>query len=150
MDLILWRHADAEPGAADLERKLTSKGHKQAAQMAAWLRRHLPEGTRILVSPAARAQQTAKALRMEFETVHEVGPGASCGAILRAAEWPDAKGAVLVVGHQPSLGQVAAMLLADEEAEWSIKKGGIFWLSHRGAETEPEVALRAVLSPDLV
>jgi len=150
MDLILWRHADAHPGSPDLERELTAKGQKQAAQMAAWLRHHLPEGTRILVSPAARSLQTAKALRLEFETVDEVGPGASSGAILRAAGWPDARGAVMVVGHQPSLGQVAALLLAGEDAEWSIKKGGIFWLSHRGAGSEPEVALRAVLSPDLV
>jgi phosphohistidine phosphatase len=150
MDLILWRHADAQAGTADLERELTAKGHKQAAQMAAWLRRHLPEDTRILVSPAARAQQTAKALRMEFETADEVGPGASPAAILRAAGWPDAKGAVLIVGHQPSLGQIASLLLAGEDAEWSIKKAGILWLSRRAPGSEPEVALRAVLSPDLI
>ena len=34
MDLILWRHAEAEDGANDLARELTQKGHKQAARVA--------------------------------------------------------------------------------------------------------------------
>ena len=37
MELILWRHADAELGQPDSERRLTDKGHKQAARMAKWL-----------------------------------------------------------------------------------------------------------------
>jgi phosphohistidine phosphatase len=93
MDLILWRHADAEDGVPDLERKLTDKGHKQAKQMAAWLREHMPDGTRVLVSPAARAQQTARALTDEFETVRAIEPGAAPEAVLTAAGWPPASGA---------------------------------------------------------
>ena len=61
MDLILWRHAeafDAEPGADDMERALTPKGQKQARRMAEWLTSQLPEGCKILVSPARRAIQT--------------------------------------------------------------------------------------------
>src|SRR5436190_21449722 len=37
MDLILWRHADAEPGEPDIGRRLTAKGLKQAERVAAWL-----------------------------------------------------------------------------------------------------------------
>ena len=37
MDLILWRHAEAEVGSDDLARRLTVRGAKQARQMAAWL-----------------------------------------------------------------------------------------------------------------
>ena len=60
MDLILWRHADAqnpsEPGEqADLARALTPKGERQARRMAEWLNSFLPDATRILVSPAVRA-----------------------------------------------------------------------------------------------
>ena len=54
MELILWRHAEAEDGAPDIARELTAKGHKQATKMAEFLRPRLPENTRILVSPARR------------------------------------------------------------------------------------------------
>ncbi len=65
MDLILWRHAEAHPqrdGQTDLERALTAKGERQAERMAEWLNRRLADSTRILVSPALRTQQTARAL----------------------------------------------------------------------------------------
>ena len=70
MDLILWRHAEAVEGDAgdDLARKLTSKGERQAERMAEWLNRRLAHSTRILVSPAVRCQQTAKALGRKFRT----------------------------------------------------------------------------------
>ncbi len=42
MELILWRHAEAEDGTHDSERKLTAKGIKQAARMAKWLRARVP------------------------------------------------------------------------------------------------------------
>ena len=73
MDLILWRHADAQDGAPDLGRELTDKGHRQAADMAKWLKLHLPKGTKVLVSPAARTQQTARALTHDYQTVAEIG-----------------------------------------------------------------------------
>ena len=75
MDLILWRHAEAEPGEPDLGRRLTSKGLKQAERMGEWLDRHLPDGTRIIASPADRAQQTALALKRKFKTMDEIAPG---------------------------------------------------------------------------
>jgi phosphohistidine phosphatase len=149
MDMILWRHADAEDGFPDLERALTLKGGKQAAKMAAWLHEHLPEPTRVLVSPAVRAQQTARAFTKSFETVDEIAPGAAYAAVLKAARWPNAKGAVLVVGHQPTLGQAAASLLAGEPMDWEMKKGAILWLVHQPS-VPGQVVLRAALSPGLV
>jgi len=149
MDLILWRHADADDSSPDMARALTEKGQKQAAQMALWLRAHLPKGTRILVSPATRAQQTALALTEEFQTVREIAPGASYASVLAAAGWPDAKGTVLVVGHQPTLGHVAALLLTGEPGEWSVKKGAIYWLTNRARAEQSQVVLKAALSPDM-
>lgn len=149
MDLILWRHADAEDSFPDMARALTEKGHKQAEQMARWLRVRLPKNTRILVSPATRAQQTAQALADEFTTLQELSPGESYAALLAAANWPAAKGAVLVVGHQPTLGHVAALLLSGTPAEWAIKKGAMFWLTHRLRGEQSQVVLRAALSPEL-
>lgn len=150
MDLILWRHADAEDGVQDDARKLTAKGEKQAQQVGRWLKSHLPEGARILVSPAKRAQQTASALDREFETAREVGTGASVISVMAAAGWPNAQGAVVVVGHQPTLGRTAAALLSGVEADWSIKKGCVWWFSNRLHDDETQTILRVMISPEFL
>ena len=112
MDLILWRHAEAAPGEPDLGRQLTAKGHKQAAKTAQWLDRHLADSCRVLVSPAQRARQTADALGRRYKVLDALAPGASPSAVLAAVGWPDAREQVLVVGHQPTLGEVAACLVS--------------------------------------
>lgn len=150
MDLILWRHAEAEDGVPDAKRMLTEKGRKQAQQMAQWLRAHLPQRTRIVVSPAIRTQQTAQALELPFETLVEVGVGANPVTLLSAAGWPDASSAVLVIGHQPTLGMVAAYLLSGEEHYWSVKKGALWWISNRVRQEETQNVLRCVMAPDLL
>mgnify|MGYP003406641474 CR=1 FL=1 len=153
MDLILWRHAEAvESGdaAADLERPLTSRGERQAARMAAWLNQHLPATTRVLVSPAPRTQQTALALERKFRTLPALAPDASVTAVLEAARWPDAKEPVLVIGHQPTLGLVAAQLLSGTAQPWAMKKGAVWWLRSREREGEGQVVLVAALTPEQV
>lgn len=150
MDLILWRHAEAVDGFPDEGRKLTEKGERQAAKMAAWLKTHLPETARIIVSPAMRTQQTASALTQAGSIVKEVGPGASVATLLSAAGWPDAKGAVVVVGHQPTLGQVAAYLLSNTQESWSVKKGGVWWFTNRARLDETQTILKAVMSPEFL
>ncbi|MET0202786.1 MAG: phosphohistidine phosphatase SixA [Casimicrobiaceae bacterium] len=150
MDLILWRHCEAEAGEPDLGRRLTSKGTKQAERMAEWLERHLPDTCRILVSPADRTQQTATALPRKFRTVPELAPGASVAAVLTAANWPDSREPVLVVGHQPTLGMVASFLLSGEEAYWSVRKGAVWWLSDRVRDGGTAVVLKTVVSPDFL
>jgi phosphohistidine phosphatase len=150
MDLVLWRHADAHDGFPDLARELTTKGLRQAAEMAKWLKLHLPNDTEILVSPAVRAQQTAQALTHKFKTVSEIEPGAAHEAVLSAAGWPDHKGTVLVVGHQPTLGQTAAWLLSGEVADWGMKKGAVWWFTNRARGEQRGISLRAAMAPDLV
>ena len=150
MDLVLWRHAEAEEGDGtipDHKRRLTARGEKQAKQVARWLRQHLPGKRKVLVSPAERTQQTAHALELPYEIEPRIGTGASALDVLAAAGWPDRGGAVLIVGHQPALGRVAALLLGGVEADWSIKKGGVWWFSSR-ARDEGQTVLRAVLNPD--
>jgi phosphohistidine phosphatase len=153
MDLILWRHAEAEEGddsLPDHKRRLSPRGEKQARQMARWLRQHLPRKRTILVSPTERTQQTAHALELAYEIEAEVGVGATARNVLTAAGWPRNPGAVLVVGHQPTLGRVAALLLGGAEADWSVKKGGVWWFSSRARSDETETVLRAVLNPDFI
>ncbi|RQP25844.1 phosphohistidine phosphatase SixA [Piscinibacter terrae] len=151
MDLILWRHAEAQverEGQADVDRPLTSKGERQAQRMAEWLNQRLAHSTRILVSPALRAQQTAKALGKNFKTLDALAPDATGEALLKAARWPDAGEPVLVVGHQPTLGLVAAYLLCEHPQPWVIKKGAVWWLKSRDKEGLSQVVLQAVQGPD--
>lgn len=148
MELILWRHAEAEDGAPDNARKLTAKGEKQADKMADFLRARLPHDARILVSPAKRTQQTAQALVRHFITEPGIAPGASPEAILQAAGWPDGGGCVLVVGHQPALGGVAALLMTGQPHYWSIKKGAVWWFACRATGGDNQTGLRLVIAPD--
>jgi len=146
MDLLLWRHAEAEAGYPDGARPLTAKGRKQAEKLASWLKGRLPADARILASPALRAQQTAAALTNRVETAAALDTGAEAEAILSAAGWPAAGGAVVVVGHQPTLGRVAALLLAGQETDWAIKKGALWWFRQRQGEPR----LHAVIASELV
>jgi phosphohistidine phosphatase len=151
MDLILWRHAEAVPereGLPDLERALTPKGERQAQRMADWLNHRIAHSTRVLVSPARRCQQTAKAMGRSFKTIDAIAPGASPQALLKAARWPEASEPVLVIGHQPTLGEVAALLLTAQAQPWAIKKGAVWWLRSRDREGTEQVVLQAVMAPD--
>lgn len=150
MELILWRHAEAEDGFPDSKRALTEKGHRQAEKMAGWLKAHLDKDARILVSPAVRTQQTATALTNHFSTLETLAPGAEAQAIIDASGWPRAGGTVVIVGHQPTLGEVVSRLLNDSDAGLSIKKGAVWWLSSRKRGNGSEIVLKAVLSPDLI
>ena len=154
MELVLWRHCEAEPGVPDLGRALTGKGEKQARRMAAWLHAHLPDSAHVLVSPARRAQQTAAALvelaPRKLKTIDALAPGASAEEVLRAVRWPDAEMTVVAVGHQPMFGWVASHLLSGVQADWTIKKGGVWWFSSRSRGGTEQAVLRAVINPDLV
>ena len=153
MDLILWRHAEAEdggPGTPDGKRRLTARGEKQAHDLAKWLQPRLPKKVKILVSPAVRTQQTAHALALPFEVEPRIGVGADAADLLAAADWPAQSGAVLLVGHQPTLGRLAALLLSGGEADWSVKKGAIWWFSKRSREGRDQTVLRAVINPDVL
>lgn len=150
MELILWRHAEAVDGPPDMERTLTNKGVKQAERMASFLRSRIPQDTRILVSPAIRTQQTALALTSHFITEPAIAPNCSVNALLTAANWPDGEGSVLIVGHQPVLGEAAALLLCDSHISFSIKKGAICWLARHTHEGDYQTNLRLAITPDLL
>ncbi|NWG39775.1 MAG: histidine phosphatase family protein [Hydrogenophilaceae bacterium] len=150
MELVLWRHAEAEDGLDDLARELTPKGRKQAAKMADWLNERLPVDCRILASPATRAKQTVRALGKPFEIVPAISPGANWKEVLDAAGWPGRdEDCVLLAGHQPSLGEVAAHLLGAEDS-LAIRKAAVWWFSSRKRANSSEVILRAVMGPDFL
>lgn len=151
MDLILWRHAEAQvlqEGGDDLARTLTPKGERQAQKMAQWLNKRLAASTRVLVSPAERTRRTAAALEREHRIVPAIAPDASVEDLIKAARWPRSSEPVLLVGHQPALGELAALLLCGSPLPWAIKKGAVWWLRSREREGELQVVLQAVQSPD--
>jgi phosphohistidine phosphatase len=150
MDLILWRHAEAKDTAgpiADADRELTARGARQAQEIAEWLRRQRLRETLVLSSPARRAIQTAQTLGLPFIVKTQLGVGASTADLLGAADWPDRSGAIILVSHQPALGRLASLLLAGTEADWTIKKAGIWWFTNRVRHDETQTVLRAVHNP---
>ena len=158
MDLILWRHAEAEPlkeGEDDLSRQLTPKGERQAARMSDWLERHLPEGTRILASPARRTEQTVLALGRKYKLREELCPDATPEGVMHLLKWneetgPQGKGPVLLVGHQPWMGQLIARLIKLQGPECSIRKGSVWWLRTRVRDDKLQTVLLTVTCPELI
>lgn len=153
MDLILWRHAEAHDQSddgTDLARELTPRGLKQASRVAAWLDRQLPDGARVVVSPARRTMQTADALGRKYKVRPELAPDALPQALLDAVQWPQGKGVVLVVGHQPTLGQTVAQLLNAQISEMPIRKGAVWWLRTRERDGQRQTVVVAVQAPETV
>lgn len=153
MELILWRHAEAEYEApSDLKRRLTPKGRKQAEKMAKWLSAQL-EGKKpcLIASGALRAQETLAALSPDFVIDPRLNPGTSPGRYLEVCNWPrDENALVIIAGHQPEIGRVASLLLAGEEQYWSVKKGAIWWFQRWERGDQIECNLRAMLTPEML
>jgi len=153
MDLVLWRHAEAEdwvPGCNDGQRALTPRGVKQAARIGAWLDRQLPDGARVLVSPALRTEQTALALGRKYKVKSELASDGTAEQLLAVSQWPDGKGTVLIVGHQPVLGQVIAQLLCLNSSDCAVKKGAVWWLRNRERESQAQTVVVTVQTPEVV
>jgi phosphohistidine phosphatase len=152
-DLIIWRHAEAAECSnplQDHQRKLTARGEKQAARMARWLDRQLPQSTRILVSPAVRAAQTAAVLGRSAKVCPELALGASIGDLLALAQPSKYKGHLLLIGHQPMLGLLIGQLLGINAEQCQIKKGAVWWLRHKDRDPQGRTVLLTVQHPDML
>ena len=157
MDLLLWRHAEAEDGFPDATRRLTPRGEKQAQRMARWILAHAPKNLRIVASPATRCQQTAAALGLPFETDQRLSTSGNVADLLAVAGWPESAAkagdrqprAILIVGHQPTLGRTAASLLSGHEEGWEIKKGALWWLTLTDLAARPKARPKVSLTPQL-
>jgi phosphohistidine phosphatase len=150
MDLLLWRHAAAQEAGEtllDAQCELTPRGLRQSARIAHWLNQHLPEGTVVLASPAVRAQQTAESLGRKVRAWN-CGIEATAGQLLDAAGWPNAKRTVVLVGHQPALGQAAALALTGAIADWPMRKAGVWWLRRRTRDGNASTVLLCAQSPE--
>jgi phosphohistidine phosphatase len=153
MDIVLWRHAEAvdwQEGCDDLDRVLTARGYKQAIRMAEWLDRQLPEGTRIFSSPARRCEDTVCRLDRKYKIYKDLLPESSADNILTSLQWPNAKGTVLIVGHQPMIGQIIAQSLGLKDSACAVRKGSVWWLRSRERDGQRQTVLVAVQSVDML
>jgi len=128
--LYIVRHADAGDPAEwigpDAERPLSSKGVKQAARLAAAL---VAAGTNVgslRTSPARRCTETCAVIAAALETTATIdehladGPTAAHVAKLLARRGHDA---LLLVGHQPHLGNLIAELTGIDSIP--VEKGSL-------------------------
>lgn len=149
-DLILWRHADAEillHGQSDLDRALTKKGHKQARQMSAWLKKYLPKDTYVLVSPALRTRETVQYWGSTWQEDNRLAPERPLQPLTQLLA-DDSFASLMLVGHQPWIGELAAHSLGMPDGQLSIKKGAVWWL--RLPKSGPPYKLYSVQAPDLI
>lgn len=159
MDIIIWRHAEAEANSVngrDADRVLTKGGRKDAARMAEWLKKHLPADSIVVASPALRCQETAAALHnishLEVKTADFLSVNSNVERIRKElASFSGAK-AVLLVGHQPNLGWLVAKLAGLPDSACSVKKCAVWWLRQRMGQdgTVLHTYLLTVQHPDFL
>lgn len=151
MNLLIWRHADAAPGEPDAARPLTVKGINDARKISRWIKEHVPGPYLVLCSPAQRTRQTAAALDVGYDVLEALAYDRETSAnVLTSTGWPAATGTVILVGHQPFLGRLNAMLLTGQERNMAMERGSLWWFSSASQENAQTGALLAVISPNLL
>lgn len=150
MELVLWRHAEAEDGVDDLARALTPKGQRQAQKMARWLKEQLPNTVRIIASPAVRTRETADALAMPYEIDGQIAPDASADQLLAASGWPEGHGLVILVGHNPAISVLASRLAGAQASAVVLRRGAAWWYVCDTEQQERRVTLKTVMTPSLL
>jgi phosphohistidine phosphatase len=112
MRVYLVRHAEAEPGEPDELRTLTTHGRRQAQELAERFARRGIRPEAVLSSPLLRARQTADAIAagtgVAAEPDERLAPGATADDVRAAVAGRGET--VVVVGHQPDCGLIAAAI----------------------------------------
>jgi phosphohistidine phosphatase len=163
MKLYIVRHAIAAPHGTpnmpDDDRPLTEEGIEKMHQIAEGLRslEYVPD--LILSSPLPRARQTAEILVSVFEPkrsnlklLHALAPSGSHRELYRAiASYKQKLESLMLVGHQPYLGEIAGeMAWGSPEHFLELKKGGVCVLELRDFGTPPSGSLVSLLTPSVL
>jgi phosphohistidine phosphatase len=135
-EIILVRHAHAEPAAPgqdDIARVLTLRGEAEADAAGAWLKKHAAVPARVLCSPAARAKETCERVLAAIgyadvrsePRIYEATPA----ALLRVLDDHADANPLLVVGHNPGLENLVALLTEGaSDSGRGIPPAGVVWL----------------------
>ncbi|HEX9445936.1 MAG TPA: phosphohistidine phosphatase SixA [Candidatus Binatia bacterium] len=159
MNLYLMRHGIAvakdDPEIhSDEERALTKKGAKRVRKAAKGLSKLDVAFDRILTSPLPRARQTAeivaKVFKMkgEIEELPQLAPATPAEELVAGLAGYRELENVLLVGHEPLLGEAASVLLARERrVRLSLKKGGVCFVEADGLAPENPAVLGWMMTP---
>ena len=148
-ELILLRHAHAEGAVAgqdDADRPLSPEGRAEAEAAGRWLKDHGHAPERVLVSPSRRTKETLEQVltvlgyveQREDRRIYEATPG----TLMQVADEHRDIGRVLIVGHNPGLEQMAALLASGQSGDFrGMPAGGVAVLRMPAdAALEPGVA----------
>ncbi len=157
--LLLLRHGIAEdPGEAqtDEERRLTGEGRRKVREVAEGMRAlQLPVDV-ILTSPLRRTRETAAIVAGAYELddtavidAPALAPGGGPDRVLAALQPHARAGAVLLVGHQPDLGELASTLLVGTPGlvPLPFKKAGLAVISVASLPPRAAGTLESFLTP---
>lgn len=148
-ELILLRHAHAEPanhGLADLDRPLSAQGLAEAEAAGRWLAEHRLVPDCVLCSPSRRTRETLEAVLAAIGYVDQrIEPSiyeATPGTLIALADVHAEAQRLMVVGHNPGLERLAALLHSGQSGDYrGMPPGGIAVLSvPADAALEPGVA----------
>ncbi len=158
--LLLVRHAIAqdrdeafEQQLSDAERPLTNKGRRRMRRIAAGLHHTTGAVERILSSPLRRAHQTAEILSIEYPDCPVIlcdvlGPGQPIPSLIPLLAEEANEGTLIVIGHEPDLGQLISLLLCGYiRATVQLKKGGAAMLDFPGKIGSAQGQLLWLLTP---
>jgi phosphohistidine phosphatase len=133
MNLYILRHAQAEDAGSgpDEARRLTARGLERAREAAAGMRAFGLRFEAILTSPLARAAETAEQVAAVYandpppQVMPELSAGVPAGEIASALAAFSRYESVMVVGHEPQLSALAALLLTGSPGgvHLRLKKG---------------------------
>lgn len=161
MRVVLFRHGiagsrDARRWPDDALRPLTARGKERTEQAARGLRKLMPV-TRILSSPLLRATQTADILRSVYEVTREIelvpalSPGGSYHEVIQRLRALRPSESVALVGHEPDLGKLAAVLAFGAPASsLPLKKAGACIIDFVGKPESGHGKLFALLPPRML
>lgn len=144
-ELILLRHAHAEPAAAgldDIDRPLSREGQAEAEAAGRWLKdnHYLPD--RIVCSPARRTRETLEQVLQVLGYVEQRQDAriyeATSGTLMQVADEHRELGRVLLVGHNPGFEQLAALLSSGQSGEFRGMPAGAIAVLKLPAEAELE------------
>jgi len=161
MKLYIVRHAIAvdrgTPGIKDEDRALTEEGGDKMRQASAGLRGlgYIPE--LLLTSPLLRARQTADILLEElgkgidFDITPALSPSATRQELYRVIGLHSKRNSLMLVGHQPSLGEIAGeIVFGSSEHFIELKKGGVCAIELERVRGTPKGSMVALLTPSIL
>ena len=162
MRLYLVRHGTAEPPGdtnqfQDFRRSLTPEGVKKMREVALGLRGLGIGIDSVASSPLVRAKETAEIiaellkLKNPVEFWDELTPGTPAQQAMAKLQEYENKDSLALVGHQPHLGYLAALLVFGQDSvSLDLKKGGVCCIEVDQFPIRPPLPLVWLLPPKIL